>query len=385
MTTFQNDTRMGFHSKVLVTGGLGCIGLAITSALLNRHPNAQIHILDLRIPDPEDDGKFNAQVKQYHKVDITDSVAVLNLFRLVKPQIVIHTAGLIPGAAKALGLGDEGLVKVNVGGTKNVLDAAVEAGTEMFVLTSSCDVIKRSYSMDMINVSEKDDDLDSNMGWEDKYSETKAEAERIVRSAAVNSPTSRSQSSIKTCAIRTHGVIGKHDNNIVPLFAQLPRRINIGPGTNLYDFTGVDNLALAHVLAVENLLGSATANGKAFFVTDAHPRPMRQVLEMVWTELDSSERVKKAQSMASAEDHYPFWIIPVWFVRGVAMSTNFLLRALGKDGLLSVGEINDGICQRYFNNTRAKEILGYVPSVPLEQSIKDACNSYKERLGVASS
>jgi sterol-4alpha-carboxylate 3-dehydrogenase (decarboxylating) len=384
MTTIQNDPH-GISSKVLITGGLGCIGLAITSALLNRHPDAQIHVLDLRIPSGEDSDKFNIQVTQYHKVDLTDSAAVLNLFRMVKPQIVIHTAGLIPRAAKMLGVGDEGLTKVNVSGTKNALDAAVDVGTEVFVLTSSCDVIKRSCSMDMINASEKEDDLDSDIGWEDRYSETKAEAERIVRSLAGNPPASHSSSPIKTCAIRTHGVIGNHDNNIVPLFAQLPRRINVGPGTNLYDFTGVDNLALAHVLAVENLLGSATANGKAFFVTDAHPRPMRQVLEMVWTELDSSERVKKAQGIASAEDRYPFWIVPVWFVRGVAMSTNFLFRAVGKGGLLSVGELNDGICQRYFNNTRAKEILGYVPSVPLEQSIKDACNSYKERLGFASS
>jgi sterol-4alpha-carboxylate 3-dehydrogenase (decarboxylating) len=193
---------------------------------------------------------------------------------------------------------------------------------------------------------------------------------------------SQSHPNIKTCAIRTNGVIGNHDANIFPLFAQLPRRINVGPGTNLYDFTGVDNLALAHVLAAENLLTSATANGKAFFVTDAHPRPMRKVLEMVWAELDNHESDDEVIIQDSASNRYPFWIIPVWFIRGAVGVTNLLLRAIGLELPLSVGEIDDGVAQRYFNNTRARDILGYSPSIPLEQSIKDACNSYKKRLAV---
>jgi sterol-4alpha-carboxylate 3-dehydrogenase (decarboxylating) len=169
-----SDPKDAIPLTVLITGGLGCIGLAITSCFLKRHPDAHIYIIDLWIPDSQDSsGKFNAGVRQYHKVDITNSATVLDLFRSIKPQIGIHTAGLLPSAAKKLKKRVEGLTKVNVDGTKNVLDAAIDVGTEIFVLTSSCEVVRRACSQDLINVAEKDDDLDSNIEWDDKYSKSK--------------------------------------------------------------------------------------------------------------------------------------------------------------------------------------------------------------------
>lgn len=93
----------------------------------------------------------------------------------------------------------------------------------------------------------------------------------------------------KTCAIRTHGVIGTNDNNIIPLLVSTPRHISLGAGKNQFDFTGADNVALAHVLALENLLLShePSAHGRAFFVTDGRPLPMRDVQEMIWQEFDA--------------------------------------------------------------------------------------------------
>jgi len=201
-----------------------------------------------------------------------------------------------------------------------------------------------------------------------------AEAERIVLEAASKPPDSSIHPQIKTCALRTQAVIGKHDKNLVPLFAKLPRGINIGPGTNLYDFTGADNIALAHVLAVENLLGPSITNGKAIFVTDGQPRPMRQVIEMVWAELDKANGDSVAQNFT--KHRYPYWTIPVWLIYGVLYFVIPFLRLVGMKSPISLNEIGDGVSQRYFDNTRAKEILGYVPVVPLEQSIRDACNSY---------
>lgn len=204
-----------------------------------------------------------------------------------------------------------------------------------------------------------------------------AQAERIVLAAASERPSSPSHSQIKTCALRTHAIIGKHDKNLVPFFARVPRGISIGPGTNLYDFTGVENFALAHVLAVDNLLGPSTANGKAFNITDCQPRPMRQVMEMIWAELDKESSDNAAQE--STKHRYPYWTVPVWLVCGLLWFVNLLFRLVGKKGPISLEMIGDGLAQRYFDNTRAKEVLGYVPHVPLEQSIRDACDSYKKR------
>jgi sterol-4alpha-carboxylate 3-dehydrogenase (decarboxylating) len=181
-STITPNRRQTRPLSVIITGGLGCVGLAVTSCLSTRLPYAKIHVLDLSIPNdrrvPEnknqmEDDRFHEAVTKYHKVDVTDYVSSLEVFRAVKPQVVIHTAALIPSAAKEQGVGNESLTKVNVDGTKNVLDAARAVGAEVLVLTSSCDVVKKDSWQDLVNVSEKDDDLSANTKWDEKYSETK--------------------------------------------------------------------------------------------------------------------------------------------------------------------------------------------------------------------
>jgi sterol-4alpha-carboxylate 3-dehydrogenase (decarboxylating) len=210
----------------------------------------------------------------------------------------------------------------------------------------------------------------------------------------------------KTCTIRTHAVVGRYDRNLVPQFANLPRKINIGRGQNLYDFTGVDNLALAHVLAVENLLDipppldlsglptsnwTKSANRKAFFVTNADPRPFRSVLELIWTELDRQERIQKEDSQVLQSGasqigrtttlQSNFTTIPVNVVYFFVWLASGISRALGAGPpWLSVEELGDAVSHRYFSNELAKDILGYHPVKTLEESVRDACESYIDSL-----
>jgi sterol-4alpha-carboxylate 3-dehydrogenase (decarboxylating) len=183
----------------------------------------------------------------------------------------------------------------------------------------------------------------------------------------------------KTAAIRTHGIIGANDSNIVPLFATAPRGISLGPGTNLYDFSSASNVALAHVLAVENLLSSSvdaakSANGKPFFVTDQRPLPMRRVMKMVWECLDHGQiQNERAESKTSVT------VIPVRLAYGIIWILSTLAKMLGKNFLISTDELGDSVSVRYFDNSRAKDILGYVPQSKLEDSIQAACKSYQAR------
>jgi nucleoside-diphosphate-sugar epimerase len=159
-------------STILITGGLGCVGSAISRCLLKRHPQYEVHILDLWIPN-ETHEIFLPGVQQYHKVDITDYEAISKLTVAVRPHAIFHTAALTPSAAKRLKVGNEGLFKVNVGGTKNVLQAAIDSRCKAFILTSSCDAVKRDSWQDCINLSGKDDDLDSTRHCSDNYPQTK--------------------------------------------------------------------------------------------------------------------------------------------------------------------------------------------------------------------
>jgi sterol-4alpha-carboxylate 3-dehydrogenase (decarboxylating) len=181
MATIQPTTRNiepQTKLSIVVTGGLGCVGLAVTKCLLARISGAKIHILDVSLPASRDSFSFSEEIEtnpfvEYHKVNVTDYASTAAILQTVKPQVVIHTAGLVPNAARQLGFGDAYVEKVNVDGTRNVLNAARDAGVKAFVLTSSCDVVKRNSWKDLINVSERPDDLDETEPFDSNYPATK--------------------------------------------------------------------------------------------------------------------------------------------------------------------------------------------------------------------
>ncbi|KAH8704011.1 putative hydroxysteroid dehydrogenase [Talaromyces proteolyticus] len=352
---------------IILTGGTGCVGFATTKALLEHYSNdnklevnnVSIHILDVAIPSESDDN-FIAAVKQYHKVDITDATEIASLFLNLRPDVVIHTASIIPSAARKQHISDHRLWDVNVGGTKNVLDAAEQCGTvEALVYTSSCDVVKPNSWMNFVNANEKDTAylMDAEK-WDGEYARTKAAAEKLVLAE---------DRKVKTCAIRTHGVVGTHDQNLFPLVATSPRKLSLGSGKNLYDFSSADNVALAHLLAVDNLLlkKDPTANQRAFFVSDGNPKPFRELQEMVWREVDGVDDPK------SYGGHM---VIPVWLFTGIL---RFLGLFMKTD--ISPDDVGDAVATRYFDISEARKVLGYEPKKTLEESMRDACLSWRKR------
>jgi sterol-4alpha-carboxylate 3-dehydrogenase (decarboxylating) len=130
-----------------IIGGCGFLGSHIVALLLERHPETKVTIIDLRDSPirPKESTAFFA-------CDITNAAAVEEVFQKTKPDVVIHTASPVPqGVVK---MKKDVMLKVNVGGTNNLLRAAKLYGVKAFVYTSSSSVVTGMQD-EYINVDER--------------------------------------------------------------------------------------------------------------------------------------------------------------------------------------------------------------------------------------
>ena len=124
---------------ILVTGGAGSIGSEIVNQLAKFNPT-RIVVLDqaetpLNSIQLTMSAAFPNVPCHYELVDVTNKGEVTQLFKKHQPDIVFHAA-----AYKHVPVLEDNFmqaVKVNIFGTKNILDAAIEANTQRFVFIST--------------------------------------------------------------------------------------------------------------------------------------------------------------------------------------------------------------------------------------------------------
>jgi sterol-4alpha-carboxylate 3-dehydrogenase (decarboxylating) len=141
MTSREGPASLG---KVVVVGGCGFLGSHIVKYIVERHPQTQVAVLDLRTSS----NRNASPTVSYHDGDITDLAAMTALFSQLRPDAVIHTA------SPHFNLKPEIHDKVNIGGTKNLVKAAQETGVKAFVYTSSASVIL-SATEPLVNADER--------------------------------------------------------------------------------------------------------------------------------------------------------------------------------------------------------------------------------------
>jgi len=193
----------------------------------------------------------------------------------------------------------------------------------------------------------------------------KAEAEDIVIKA--NDPPN-----LLTAAIRPAGIIGEGDvmalYHMINLFRDGRHRVQVGDNNNLFDFTYVENVAHAHLLAAQALLVTRDAttapldhervDGEVFFVTNGEPVYFWDFCRTVWRH-------------AGADDgNDSIWILP----RGLGMVLASLSEAacalVRRSPTLTRQRIVYSCMTRYYDISKARRRLGYKPLVELEEGIK---------------
>lgn len=138
---------------VLITGGCGFVGAAIARAIAEKHPKCVITVIDIQPPGSVH--KVPSQAK-FLRVDVTSIEEVEDALRKTRPAIVIHTAGVVPPLAERFARRVQSQVwKLNVDGTRIMLDVSKRLGVKAFVYTSSCCVLIDDMRLPYRNVNEQ--------------------------------------------------------------------------------------------------------------------------------------------------------------------------------------------------------------------------------------
>nr|KAF6283714.1 hydroxy-delta-5-steroid dehydrogenase, 3 beta- and steroid delta-isomerase 7 [Pipistrellus kuhlii] len=131
------DSAQAQELVYLVTGGCGFLGEHVVRMLLQQEPRLrELRIFDLHLGPWLEELKTGPVQVTAIQGDVTQAHEVAAA--VAGAHVVIHTAGLVDVFGRA---SPETIHAVNVQGTKNVIEACVQTGTQFLVYTSSMEVV----------------------------------------------------------------------------------------------------------------------------------------------------------------------------------------------------------------------------------------------------
>lgn len=318
--------------KILVTGGGGFLGRAIVRQLVERGDTVST-INRSDYPQLAESGVT------CHRGDIADREAVIAAVDGV--EAVIHVA-----AKAGPGLHAPDFVAANVMGTGNVIEACRRHGVGILVHTSSPSVVHAGG-----DIEGGDESLPYPEHFPAPYPATKAEAERLALAA--------NGEALKVCALRPHLIWGPGDNQLLPRLIEKNRagRLKLPRPEKRIDTVYIDNAARAHVLALDNLAGPATAAGRAYFISNGEPKPVGEMLSRLLEaagETPRLGRVSPGVAMAAAT-------VVEWSWRALRRRS---------DPPLSRFVVEHLATAHWFDLSAARRDLGYEPAVDIEAGLE---------------
>jgi len=204
--------------KVLVTGGAGFVARHLAAELASGGNEVWLSdCLDVALPN-------------YRRADLADEADVRGLVAEVRPEAVVHLGAIsfVPDAAKDPSL----LERVNVGGTRNLLEALLAVDMPRFLFASTAQVCLKNPSA---------------------YAESKMAGEGLVLHAF------REGGDAFVARPANHTGPGQSDRFVVPSFIRQAREIKsgrrrcftVGNLDSVRDFTDVRDVARAYRIMLE--------------------------------------------------------------------------------------------------------------------------------------
>lgn len=321
--------------KVLVTGGTGFTGKALVQRLLGM--GHEVVALDYK------EGLKSQELRDWGAEVVLGSVTDQDVVRRAMKgvELVHHVAA----AFREMNVPDTYYHEVNVGGTRNVLEAALAEGVRKVIYCSTCGVHG--------NVDHPPAGEDAPIQPADYYQRTKWEAEPVVREF--------NDRGLETVILRPAAIYGPGDpERFFLIFKRVAKGVfpMFGSGRTYYHPLYIDNLIDAFILAMENGRG----HGEAYLIAD------EQYLEIE----DLVRRVGRALGVDVKIPHYP-----VWPVVAAGHVVEKACKPFGITPPLFPRRVDWYRQNRAFRIDKAKRDLGYAPKVDIDEGLQRTAEWYR--------
>jgi dihydroflavonol-4-reductase len=271
--------------------------------------------------------------------DINEAEAVDRL--VDRAEVVIHTVSNFRVASGP----PESYRRINVEGTRNILEAAFRANVPRFVHCSTIGVHGH------VAVTPGDEDAPYNPG--DLYQETKLEAEQLVRSRVGTTGTD-------IVVVRPCSMYGPGDLRMLKMFRMLTkgRFFKVGPCRENFHACFIDDV-------VEGFVAAATRpdiDGEVFIVGGDRFLPLDEYIDTA------------ARAVGAAP---PKIRLPYGALHAAAWACERLCVPLRVEPPLHVRRVRFFRNNRAFSIDKARRVLGYEPRVALEEGMRRTVEWYR--------
>ncbi|MFO1037443.1 MAG: NAD(P)-dependent oxidoreductase [Geminicoccaceae bacterium] len=314
--------------KVLITGGTGFLGRSLAFHLTSRGHRVAV----MARPSDRAEAIWSKGIG-FHAGDVRDAKAVQKAVR--GHDVVVHLAA----AYRAEGRPYRDFEEINVGGTKNVLEACVanDVGRVLHVSTTGVyGVLKKLPA-----------DEGQPYHHTDAYQKTKVFGEQLAWEM-FNGPLAG-----RGVVIRPTGVYGPGDTRILKLVRGIDRGYFVRPGPckNLYHPSYVDDV----MDGFERAITSPNAPGNAYNLAGREYMPMRQYLATI------------ARLLGRPEPRFQVPLLPLKVAAEVCGHVGRWTRI---EPPLYPRRLGFFHFDRAFSIEKGKAEIGYAPEVTIEEGLK---------------
>ncbi len=323
--------------KAFVTGATGCIGSALTLRLaragwqvkaLVRQPERARHLSTL--PGVE-----------IIEGDLSDRQRLAEAMR--GSETVFHLAAKVHAASQEPA---SEFSRVNVEGTRHVLEAAIENRMKSFVFFSTVAVYPESDQV----FDEQDKPAPATF-----YGASKLAAEELVLGRAA-------ESGMKATVLRLPIVYGQRDRgNLGKLIETIARGrfLMVSDGANVKSMVSVENVVDAALLVARD----ERAAGQTYIVCDEHDYTLREIVQQIATALGRQSSFPR---------------LPLRLALLLGRSADLVASLTGLGFPISEERVRKLTSNRQYNATRIQRELGFVPRYSLPEGLAEIVKQYRK-------